>query len=128
MAARKKKNYNLNALVRMFLREYNIPTKKDVDRLIARIDRLEQLIRLGMESGRLRRQQARSGGGQAASDAVFSVIQGFKEGVQFAKIKDITGFEEKKLRNIIYRLHKIGKIERINRGTYIAAEARPPEP
>lgn len=122
MAAKKKKNYNLNALVRMFLREYNIPTKKDVDRLIARIDRLEQLIRLDLESSRLKRPQAKSSSGKAASDEVLSVIQEFKDGVQFAKIQDITGFEEKKLRNIIYRLHKFKKIERINRGTYIVPQ------
>lgn len=122
MAAKKKKNYNLNALVRMFLREYNIPTKKDVDRLIARIDRLEQLIRLDLESSRLKRPQAKSSSGKAASDEVLSVIQEFKDGVQFAKIQDITGYEEKKLRNIIYRLHKIKKIERINRGTYIVPQ------
>jgi hypothetical protein len=118
MAAKKKKNYNLNSLVRIFLREYNIPTKKDVDRLIARIDRLEQLIRRDIQDSRLRRPQTKSGGGKAASDEVLSVIQEFKDGVKFAKIKDITGFEEKKLRNIIYHLHKMGKIERINRGTY----------
>lgn len=120
MTVKKKRNYNLNALVRIFLREYSIPTKKDVDRLMARIDRLEQLIKQDIESGRSRRPQTRpSGSGQAASDAVLSVIEEFQDGVNFAKIQDITGFEEKKLRNIIYRLHRIGKIERINRGTYI---------
>ena len=87
MAAKKKKNYNLNALVRMFLREYNIPTKKDVDRLIARIDRLEQLIRLDLESNRLRRPQTKSSSGKAASDEVLSVIQEFKDGVQLTKFR-----------------------------------------
>ncbi|WP_373500604.1 hypothetical protein [Desulfococcus sp.] len=119
MAVKKKRNYNLNALVRIFLREYSIPTKKDVDRLMARIDRLEQLIKQDIENSRVRRPQPKSGSSQAASDAVLSVIEDFKDGVNFAKIQDITGFEEKKLRNIIYRLHRIGKIERINRGTYI---------
>lgn len=120
MTVKKKRNYNLNALVRIFLREYGIPTKKDVERLMARIDRLEQLIRQDIESSRGRRPQAKPGGSsQAASDAVLSVIEEFRDGVNFAKIQDITGFEEKKLRNIIYRLHRIGKIERINRGTYI---------
>ncbi|MDX9817666.1 MAG: hypothetical protein RBT16_02050 [Desulfococcus multivorans] len=121
MSTRKKKNVNLNALVRMFLREYNIPTKKDVDRLMARIDRLEQLIKLDMESSRPKRPQPKVGSGKAASDEVLAVIQDFQNGIQFAKIKNITGFEEKKLRNIIYRLHRMGKIERINRGTYIAS-------
>ena len=123
MPGKKKKNYNLNALVRVFLREYNIPTKKDVDRLIARIDRLEQLIRRDIEGGRLRRPQTKSGG-QSATNEVLAVIQDFANGVKVAEIKDITGFEEKKLRNIIYRLHKIGKIKRINRGTYTAADPR----
>lgn len=122
MAATKKKNHNLNALVRVFLREYNIPTKKDVDRLITKIDRLERLIRHDIERSRLKRSQTKSGGGKAASDEVLSVIQEFKDGVKFAKIQDITGFEEKKLRNIIYRLHRFKKIKRINRGTYIVPQ------
>ena len=54
-------------------------------------------------------------------DQALEVIKRFKKGVGFAEIQARTGFEEKKLRNIIYRLHKMGKIVRKTRGLYIAA-------
>jgi hypothetical protein len=41
--------------------------------------------------------------------------------VGFADIKSRTGYEEKKLRNIIFRLNKIGKIKRKERGVYVGA-------
>jgi transcriptional regulator NrdR family protein len=36
-----------------------------------------------------------------------------------SKLKDRTGFDDKKTRNIIYRLRKQGKIKRKRRGVYI---------
>ena len=55
-----------------------------------------------------------------ASDKVFEIIKRFKSGVGFADIQSRTGFDEKKLRNIIFRLNKFGRIERKSRGIYIA--------
>jgi DNA-binding transcriptional regulator PaaX len=40
-------------------------------------------------------------------------------GKGFGDIQIQTGFGEKKLRNIIFRLHKTGKIKRKTRGIYI---------
>jgi DNA-binding transcriptional regulator PaaX len=39
----------------------------------------------------------------------------------FAEIQAKTGFDEKKIRNIIFRLNKTGKIKRKTRGIYVAA-------
>ena len=36
-------------------------------------------------------------------------------------LKKKTGFDDKKLRNIVFRLHKLGKIKRVGRGKYTAA-------
>jgi len=56
-----------------------------------------------------------------ASNIVLEVIKETgDEGVNFAEIKDKTGFDEKKIRNIIFRLNKLGKIKRKNRGIYVA--------
>jgi len=54
-----------------------------------------------------------------SSDMVLDVIKRFRKGVSFAQVQERTGFEEKKLRNIIFRLHKMGKIVRKSRGIYI---------
>jgi hypothetical protein len=126
LADKRRKSVSFNALVRMFLRDYNIPTKKDVDRMMARLDQLEQLVRtMALEN----RSQASprgegghrkpSSGGVTASDMVVEVIGQYPEGVSLPDIQKRTGFGEKKLRNIIYRLYKEGRIERISRGTYI---------
>ncbi len=56
-----------------------------------------------------------------STDEALEVIKRFRKGVGFANIQTRTGFGDKKLRNIIYRLHKMGKIVRKSRGLYIAS-------
>ena len=56
-----------------------------------------------------------------AVDIVLDAIKNAKEGIGFAQIQNKTGFDEKKIRNIIFRLNKTGKIKRKSRGIYIAA-------
>ena len=121
MPKRKGKTVSFDAMVKFFMRQYNIPTKKDVDRLLTRLDRLENLIKqaalspdnTGVRIGR--RKTALT-----AIDVVLDVIKRSKQGTGFADIQAKTGFEEKKIRNIIFRLNKIGKIKRKSRGIYIA--------
>lgn len=119
MAGKRQKQVTFNTLVRKFMRDYNIPTKKDVDRLIARIDRLEQMLAENLNTGGSGK---RAGGGKAgeASTLVLEIIRGYEDGVRFSEIQQKTGFEEKKLRNIIYRLDKKGHIQRLRRGVYAA--------
>ena len=130
MARKKGKSVSFDAMVKFFLKNYNIPTTKDVEKLIARIDRLEKLVKSLSASGAGRRSlETRSARARSyrkktsvtASDVVLETIEKFKQGVGFSEIKGITGFGEKKLRNIIFRLDKIGKIKRKSRGIYIAA-------
>jgi len=45
-------------------------------------------------------------------------MKSFKKGADLADIQGKTGFGEKKLRNIIFRLHKLGRIQRLSRGVY----------
>ncbi len=55
-----------------------------------------------------------------AIEVVLDAIKRSKQGIDFSGIQAITGFNEKKIRNIIFRLNKIGKIKRKTRGIYIA--------
>ncbi len=55
---------------------------------------------------------------KSASSVILEIIAGYPDGVDFKTIMDITGFEDKKLRNIIYRLDSLGKIQRVKRGNY----------
>ena len=128
MARKKGKSVSFDAMVKFFMQYYNIPTRKDIDKLTVKLDRLEKLIKKSMPTGRDRWGKAgavakgKPATGKAAmtsSDIVLDVIKRFKKGVGFGEIQARTGFEEKKLRNIIFRLHKMGKIVRKSRGIYV---------
>ncbi len=58
---------------------------------------------------------------QTDSDKVFQVIKRYKKGADVPKIKARTGFNDKKISNIIHRAFKRGLIKRVGRGLYTAA-------
>lgn len=122
MSRRKGKPISFDAMVKFFMQNYNIPTKKDVDRLMTRLDRLENLIK-GSALGPYNASSpiGRRKTALAAVDIVLDTIRRSKQGLGFSEIQAKTGFGEKKIRNIIFRLYKTGKIKRKSRGTYIAA-------
>ena len=130
MAKKRGKSVSFDAMIKFFMQYYNIPTRKDIDKLMAKMDRLEKLIKMSSTTSKGRRVAV----GETAkgrtptrrpvrtsSDMTLDVIKRFKKGVGFSEIQTRTGFEEKKLRNIIFRLHKMGKVVRKSRGIYIAA-------
>ncbi|MGD2099539.1 MAG: hypothetical protein PVG35_18330 [Desulfobacterales bacterium] len=123
MTRKKGKGISFDAMVKFFMQNYNIPTKKDVDRIMAKLDRLENLIMAGMASGGYpsKGQTGRPKAAVTAVDMVFETIKRSRKGLGFADIQAKTGFGEKKIRNIIFRLNKTGKIKRISRGIYVAA-------
>ncbi|MCF8067507.1 MAG: hypothetical protein K9L30_02865 [Desulfobacterales bacterium] len=107
------------------MNSYNIPTKKDIDKLIIRLDRLEKLIKskgaVVQDTPRPVKKRAGIRGAMTASDTVMDAIKRSKKSVTFTDLQAKTGFEDKKLRNIIFRLSKLGKIKRKSRGEYILA-------
>ena len=130
MVKKKGKSVSFDAMVKFFLQHYNIPTKRDVDKLIERMDRLEKAIKASKLYGESTRTTgsksskavtSASKSAESSTDRVLEVIKRFKKGIGFSEIRTRTGFGEKKLRNIIYRLHKTGKIIRKSRGIYIAS-------
>lgn len=123
MQKRKGKPVSFDAMVKFFMQNYNIPTKKDVDRLMAKLDRLENLLQASIASGgySLKGQAGTRKTAVTAVDMVFDVIKRSRKGVGFAEIQAKTGFGDKKIRNIIFRLNKTGKIKRKSRGIYVVA-------
>jgi hypothetical protein len=123
MQKRKGKSVSFDAMVKFFMQNYNIPNKKDVDRLMAKLDRLENLIKAAMASGKypLKGPVAKRKAAITAVDIVFDVIKRSGKGMGFSEIQAKTGFGDKKIRNIIFRLNKTGKIKRKSRGIYVAA-------
>jgi predicted Rossmann fold nucleotide-binding protein DprA/Smf involved in DNA uptake len=122
-----KKSVSFDAVVHFFMKQYNIPTKRDIEKLITKLDRLESLVTNSAAKGKAigsRDLKARTQSGRprmTASDTVLEIIkENGENGVNFAEILDKTGFDEKKIRNIVFRLNKLGKIKRKNRGMYVA--------
>ena len=122
MPKRKGKTISFDAMVKFFMQNYSIPTKKDVDKLMAKLDRLENLINRSITGlYNTRGQTSRRKTAMTAVDIVLDVIKNSRQGIGFTEIQAKTGFDEKKIRNIIFRLNKTGKIKRKSRGIYIAA-------
>lgn len=129
MPKKRKKTVSFDAMIKFFMSTYDIPTKKDINKLMEKLDRLENLIRTTAAYGKKKRVIAPNfAGGKGlqgkvvatASAEVFNVIKHFNNGTGFPEIQDRTGFGDKKIRNILFRLNKLGKIRRKSRGIYIA--------
>ena len=56
-----------------------------------------------------------------AIDTVFTIISRSPKGANTATIKAETGYDLKKISNIIYKLKKRGKIKSIQKGVYVKA-------
>ncbi|MBS3809528.1 MAG: hypothetical protein KGY38_05180 [Desulfobacterales bacterium] len=112
----KKRNPSFDSMVKYFLKHYNIATKQDINRLTQKIEGLQKSLQkmAGTQKSAFRQEKNKS-----ASDVVLNVIKDIGNGAGIADIKAKTDYDDKKLRNIIYRLNKQGKIQRKKRGIYI---------
>jgi predicted Rossmann fold nucleotide-binding protein DprA/Smf involved in DNA uptake len=57
-----------------------------------------------------------------ATDQVLKIVNRSKKGVDMATLMKKTGFDQKKIRNILHRAFKEGKIQRAERGIYIGVK------
>jgi hypothetical protein len=121
MPRKKGKAVSFDAMVKFFMQHYDIPTKTDVEKIMHKLDRLEEMIN-GKQFGVRRSKSSanRSRSGKTAFETVLAIIREFKQGIGVNEIKARTGFEDKKIRNIIFRLSKKDMIQRKSRGIYIA--------
>ena len=56
-----------------------------------------------------------------ATEQILGIIKRFKKGVDVPTLKKKTGFDDKKVRNIVFRASKEGKINKSGRGIYVGA-------
>lgn len=66
-----------------------------------------------------RRKKAAS---MTATEQVLKIIGRSRKGVDVPKLKAKTGFNDKKVRNIVFRASKEGKITKVGRGIYVGAK------
>ena len=62
------------------------------------------------------------GGKKTDTDKVLAIINRSKKGVDTATLMKKTGFDQKKVRNILHRTYKQGKITRVEKGSYVGAK------
>lgn len=53
-----------------------------------------------------------------AADTVLKIINRSKKGVNSATLAKKTGFDKKKIANIVFKLRKLGKVKSVGRGIY----------
>ena len=56
-----------------------------------------------------------------ATDQVLTIIKRSKKGVDTATLMKKTGFNQKKITNILHRTYKQGKIKRVEKGIYVGS-------
>ena len=122
MPKRKGKPVSFDAMVKFFMHNYNIPTKRDIDGLNDRLERLEKLIKTITPRSRRSAVKRNDASPANATETVLDLIRRSRNGIGIAEVREQTGYDDKKLRNIIFRLNKIEKIRRVSRGKYKAAE------
>jgi hypothetical protein len=61
----------------------------------------------------------KTAGAETAFDAVVKIISRSKQGVNTAQIKSKTGFDDKKIANIIYKAKNRKLIKSVSKGVYV---------
>lgn len=110
------------------------PTRAEYDKLAKRVDALEKALKTkkgakrvtkppqkGKRAAAKKKEPAKVKRQVTDSEKVLKVIKKDPGGVDVATLKERTGLEDKKIRDIVFRLGKQGKIKRAGRGVYKAA-------
>ena len=90
--------------------------KLKVDNLIAAVEKSETKPTKAPKAP-----AKRKAGTVTATDQVLNIINKSKDGVNTATLMKKTGFDQKKVRNILHRTFKQGKIQRAGKGIYVGA-------
>ncbi len=122
MPRKKGEAVSPDAIAKSFIKHYNLATQKDLAKLNARLDRIENQLKLYIsgKNNSVKYKVPRSRSKVTSGDIVYDVIKRSKKGLRFSEIQIKTGFGDKTIRNILYRLHQNGIIQRKSRGVYIA--------
>jgi hypothetical protein len=60
--------------------------------------------------------------GKTGLDTIFELIQNSKEGISHSALMEMTGFDKKKVSNIILKLKKRGRIKALSKGIYTTGQ------
>jgi hypothetical protein len=107
---------------------------KKVEKAIAAVDKLEKakvvkakpvrkaaVKKAAVKKPAVKKPSAKKAAQLSAVDIAFGFIKRYKKGISTAAIMEKTGFDQKKVYNIIYKLNKLGKIKSVSKGVYVKA-------
>ena len=110
-----------------------LPTRKEFNDLTKRVEALEKAVKGRKRPPTKTARRAKKAKAAAKktpasrvkpqvtdSDKVLKLLKQYRAGADVSKLKARTGFEDKKIRNIIFKLSKKGRIKRTGRGVYKA--------
>ena len=69
----------------------------------------------------IRRDKAAGAQAMTAIDTIFDIVKKSDKPVGMATLREKTGFESKKIANVLFKLKKQGKIKRVGKGVYTRA-------
>ena len=90
----------------------------DLKRLVKEVERISREINM-LEKRRTDPKVNMKSSRTPASEIILTIIKGSRKGIDISALAGKTGFEEKQIYGIIYRLKKSGKIKSPKRGIYL---------
>jgi predicted Rossmann fold nucleotide-binding protein DprA/Smf involved in DNA uptake len=106
---------------------------KDIQSLAKTLDRLMKAVekenkskaqptkKIAAKKAPAKKASAKKAAPPTATDEILKIIRRSKKGVDAPTLIKKTGFNQKKVRNILFRTYKQGKIKRVEKGIYIGA-------
>ncbi len=92
------------------------------DKMIKRLEKLEKAQASKKPKAKaVKKAVAKKPTRVSASETVLTIVKRSRRGVDKATLINKTGFEDKKIRDITYRLRKQGKIKSERKGIYVKA-------
>ena len=117
LQAVKKDIKALEKKMEKLLKAYGKPQKPKVAKKVKRKTVKVKAKRAAVKKAAPRKKAAKT----TATEQILKIIRRSRKGVDVPTLKTKTGFEDKKVRNIIFRASKEGKIKKVGRGIYVGA-------
>ena len=93
--------------------------EKKMDKLIATAGKIERPK--VAKKAPAKKAPAKRAARLSATDQVLGIIKRSRKGVNIKTLMDKTGFNNKKVTNILQRTYKQGKIKRVGKGVYVGS-------
>jgi ElaB/YqjD/DUF883 family membrane-anchored ribosome-binding protein len=97
---------------------------KQIEKLAAALGKAEKpkAISVKTKAKAVTKKAPAKGGKKTDTDKVLAIINRSKKGVDTATLMKKTGFDQKKVRNMLNRTYKQGKIKRVAKGIYVGVK------